>query len=512
MGKKLGNSQRPFFFKIIKSSIWFSLLSFLNKFGGLFFTIILARFLLPEKLGAFSLVFSVATIFVSLGGLGINQAFIVFFSKSLKKSKKLASSYFSYFSKLRFLLTVLASLILFLLSFFLAKDIFEVPNLASLFMISSLFVLFFSFSSFLSRFFYIYQRVKLDFAKESLYQLIRILFVFLVLHFLPEGFHLRGVFLVLVFSSLISFIFSFIYSRKIARFTFRRAPKLGKKDKKRALSFLGYIIVTALLAIVFADVDILMLGLFVKDLSLIGFYKSAIALSLGVAGIFTFGPLLLPVFSSITKSKKIEGAFEKSLKYTLFLTIPAAVGLIILSSFFLKLFYGPEYVGASLLLIILSFLVFSEPVSAMYNSLFASREKPKFLLYTLIISSIANILLNYVLINCLISISLLWATAGAAIATISTRYLFMFFIIFYSKKNLGVRINFPHFLKSLFSAIFMGIFLYFLSRVIDISIFSGILLVSSGVLIYVLFLFIFGAVNKEDLNTVSSLIKYRKWK
>ena len=73
---------------VLKNSIWVFLLAALTKIGGLVFTILLARFLLPEGFGTFSLVLAIVFIIIAFGDFGIDRALMVFFPKE-KKTKDL---------------------------------------------------------------------------------------------------------------------------------------------------------------------------------------------------------------------------------------------------------------------------------------------------------------------------------------------------------------------------------------------------------------------------------------
>ena len=74
--------------KAIKNSFWNVVASLTNKIGAFIFTIILARFLAPERLGIFSLATALALFLLTFTDLGLNQAAIRFVSANLKKEKK----------------------------------------------------------------------------------------------------------------------------------------------------------------------------------------------------------------------------------------------------------------------------------------------------------------------------------------------------------------------------------------------------------------------------------------
>ena len=141
--------------QVLKNSTWNFMLSLVNKFGGLIFTAVLARFLLPERFGAYSLILAYSVLFMSLGDLGINQTFTTFFSKELNNEKK-ARAYFKFLSRIKIFITLFLSIAFIVVSYFLVKKTSIIPDLYSLILIFSIYVCFFSITGFYVSFFYIY--------------------------------------------------------------------------------------------------------------------------------------------------------------------------------------------------------------------------------------------------------------------------------------------------------------------------------------------------------------------
>ena len=490
--------------QVIKNSFWSFLLSIATKIGGLIFIILLARFLLPESFGLYSLTLTISIIFMSLGNLGINQTFIVFLSKTTK-DKKLANAYFNYLLKIKLSVILLISFILFLASNIIA-DYFNIPSLGVLLKFSAIYILFFSLSSFFASFFYIYKKVKIDFIKEILFQFIRLILVILVFVFFLEQNYLEGIFFSLVLSSFAMLFFSIYQSKKLVPFIFSKSIK--KFNKKNIIQFLSYLILSGILIIIFSEIDILMLGKLSGDLKSIGFYNAAMALVFGVAGLTSITHILLPIFSSF-KRKRIEKVSSKVIKYTFLINIPAALGMFVFGRYFLMAVYGPSYLEGAIILSVLSFLILSESTSNLFSIFLFSREKPKFVTHSLLISTITNIILNYLLITLLLKISFLWAAVGAAIATILTRFMFAISLIIYSKKKINIKLNFLDIFKPTIASLIMAAVLYFFIQRIDVTLLTGLVLIFTGILVYASIILILGGVNKEDMELIK-LVKFKK--
>jgi len=485
--------------QVLRNSLWVFLTGFLTKIGGLIFTILLARYLLPEKFGEYSIVLSVAILFMVFGDLGINQTLMTFFSKHLKNKNK-ANTYFNFlfFAKLVFISGT--SVALLISSYFLAKYVFAISNLTPLFIASAFYMFFFSLSGFFASFFYIYKKVKLDFFKEFLFQITRMISVLILFFFFSSENYLAGIFFSLVLASLGMLVFSLFFSKKLFPLMFTKSKE--KINKKRVSKFLFYLAIGGISLLVFSEVDIFMLGILIKDLAYIGYYRAIFALILGVTGLIGITSILLPILSSF-KIKRAEQAFDKVIKYTFLFSIPACFGVLVFGKYFIRLFYGSEYLAGALILYFLTFLIFSETTTGLFSTLFTSQEKPKYVTKSIIVSLGANLVLNYFLITIFLKTSILWATAGAAIATLFSRYLFMFMLIFYSKKKLGVEIKKEHIIKPLIASLIMAGIVYLLLPKIDVTFFSGIMLVLCGVLIYFSTMLFIKGIKKQDLEIFS---------
>ncbi len=73
---------------VIKNSIYSSLLSFIIKLGGFFITIALARLLLPELFGIYTIVLSIVIIFMTFTNLGTNETLLRYLSEAFGKNNK----------------------------------------------------------------------------------------------------------------------------------------------------------------------------------------------------------------------------------------------------------------------------------------------------------------------------------------------------------------------------------------------------------------------------------------
>ena len=95
------------------------------KFGSLVFTIILARMLMPERMGLYNLALSTILLFAVFADMGLRQALMVFVSKSLGEKKySKAKAYFKQILKWKLILILIVGLIMIPASWLIAKFIY----------------------------------------------------------------------------------------------------------------------------------------------------------------------------------------------------------------------------------------------------------------------------------------------------------------------------------------------------------------------------------------------------
>ncbi len=496
----------------IKNSFWNFSSSLITRAGALLFTIILARFLSPEKFGIYNLVMSISFIFMIFFHSGINETFLRYFSNALgKQDKKKTLSYFHYLLKIKFIGSGIFSLALLFLAYPLAYYIFKKPILFFPLLLASFYIFVFSFEEFFSIIFFALKKVKYVAVKEIILQFSRILISLLVFLSIASAYYILGIIFGLIIASIFVLFFVLYHIRKFLPYLFKKNGKIGEKDKKRIIKFLIYIAIGSISFTFFGYIDILMLGLLIKDASFIGYYRSAFILVSSIGGLLTFSHVLLPIFVQI-KKQRLQRAFNKVFRYSIILTIPATIGIILFSKYIIRAIYGYNYLPASILLYSLAPLIFLGCIVALFLNLFSALEKPRVYLPLLISIIIFNIFLNYILIIWLSSYSLIMGTTGAAIATITSWFFYACGLGILSKKRLNIKINLKTLFKPFFSSIIMAIMVFFVvSYVKEMTLIAGFLEIIFGALIYITIMLFIGGITKEDIFLFKELFKIPKF-
>ncbi|MEM2954845.1 MAG: flippase [Candidatus Nanoarchaeia archaeon] len=503
--EKAGKEEKNFKELLVKGSFWALLASVISRLGALIFTIILARFLLPEGYGIYSIVLSVSMIFFTFTDLGVNSALIRYVSHTLTKNKSKAHSYYSYLLKIKFLLTLLVSFVLAILAPVISLYVFNNPLLKMPLMISAFYIFILSIESFYASIFYIAKKISYISIREVLNQTLRIIFALGVFYFVSSSFYVSGLFISFIFVSFILTMFSLFYTKRLIPEIFEKTS-FETIEKVRILKFIGLITIASISSIFFSYIDSIMLGIFLKP-EFVGYYKAAFALIAGVSSIL-FAPIsiLLPIFTNLSKIK-LRLSVNNISKYLTIFTIPSSFGILVLGKYFLRSFYGYSYLPASLPLSFLAFLLIPSLYVSIFLSLFSAKEKPEIFAKLLIFASILNIILNYIFIKTLLNISEIWATAGAAIATLISWLVYSCLSFYHAKKEIGIKFSFAYLVKPLIASIVMAGFLLCTSRLIeDMTFIHGLLEVFAGMLVYFIIMFLLNGVTKKDFGALKILL------
>ena len=423
----------------IKNSTYQFATNIFAKAGGLIFTIILARVLMPELFGLYSLALSTILLFISFADLGIGTALMRFISEAIAKGNpKKAKGYVSYLFKIKFFLVAIVAGILAITAKFIANNYYQKPIFLAL-LAGSLYILVRGFISFIRSIFQALNNFRSPFFWEIFFQITRIIIVPLTilvfLNYSPlDSTLITFIILALSFSWLLTLTFIFLFFRKKLSFLYLDSEKVKKGEQKKIKKFILPLSAMALSGIFFGYVDIIILGRFVLA-EFIGQYRAAFSLVAAIAPLIVFSTVFLPIFSRI-KGERLEKAFKKALKISLFLSLIVAILVFVFSSLIIKIVFGDAYLIASPLLKLLSVIIISYPITSIYVTYLFSKGKSGIVAKLLILSTILNIVLNYLFVIWLIDYSYLAAVFGVSIATIISKGIYLTGLIIARRKNL----------------------------------------------------------------------------
>lgn len=408
----------------VKNSIFQFSTTIVAKIGSLIFTIILARLLMPELFGLYSLAFSTIMIFAAFSTLGVGQAMVKFLASA--KSSKKAKAYFSYLIKVKLILTLASASALIFLSRFLAVNYYNKPILLAL--LAGIFYLIFSgFAGVFEGIFKSSNNFKKSFYKEILFQSFRVILIPLAILLTINQFStqvlLFSVFIALSFSSLFAFVFLIISARKEISFLKIKKSSLDKKEKSNINKFIIALSAMVISLTFFGNIDMFVLGRYVES-EFLGFYRAAYTLITSAIPLISFSGALFPLFSKL-KGKQLERGLRKTRNLTLLIALPFFTLTFLLAPLVIRIIYGQDYSPAGNLLRLFAILIILGPLITIYSSFLISQNKPKKVAQSLIFSTILNIILNYIFIIALIPYGNLAAVYGATAATILSKIFYL---------------------------------------------------------------------------------------
>jgi len=128
------------------------------------------------------------------------------------------------------------------------------------------------------------------------------------------------------------------------------------------------------------------------------------------------------------KGKQLERGLKKSILITSILSVIGIIGTIIVAPYLIaliKIITSYDYTQSIILLRILSIILFTDPLIGIYTSYYTSIGKTGKVAISVIISTIANIVLNLFLIWKFLPLGMNMALVGVSIATVTSRLIYL---------------------------------------------------------------------------------------
>ena len=503
---------------LIKSTGTFSFFTILSRLLGYVRDILIAMFLGVGPLAdAFFVAFRIPSTFRRLFSEGtFNAAFVPSYSSLLNKKKKsedFANNIFNILILGLFFLVIVIEILMPLFVFLIAPgfegDAQKMELVITLTRITFPFLLFISLASFFSAILNTHNKFAIASAAP------------IILNILLIGVLLFGKILndqlvyylsyAVTISGILQFIFLYFYVKKYFLPKFKLNIKIDKKIKTFLKKLLPSIFSSGVTQINIL-VGTIIASFQASAVSYLYYADRVYQINLAIAGI-AIGTVILPQLSKyvqINKINKINLIQNKALELSLFLSIPAAIALLIASEEIISSLFGygsfdEESIKNSakaLFYFAIGLPAFS--LIKVFSAFFFARHNTKIPFY---------ISLNSVLLNVIISISFFNEVGFLIIpiaTTISSWFNVLLLFIFLKKNNL---FNFnlifiERFIKILVASILMGIFfnyliIFFDDKLIYEAVFKPVYLVSSvilGLIFYIALAILIKAFKASDIN------------
>jgi len=412
----------------IKNSTWQLATTLTAKIGSILFVIIVARLMAPELYGLYGLALSTILFLGVFGDFGLGAALMTYISKTIDKTPGKAKGYFYYITKFRFFLVAASSVLIILLSGWLAGTYYQKPIYYAL-LAGAIYLPITVFTSHMSSFFAPKNNFRPQFIKEVIIQISRLAIIPLLIILFLSKISSSEVYLFWVIIALsacygLGGVYQWIYLRLKDPISKIKTKALNLKEKRGLWLFVIPLSATALSGVFFGYIDQIMLGHYVES-QFLGFYQAAFNLITSASAIISFSAVaVFPIFARLTK-ERLERGFRRTRNITLLISILAAAFTYLLAPYIVQIIYGGDYMTAVSYLRLLSLLLISFPLISLYTTYYTAQEKTKMISIALIASTVLNVILNYIFINIGLSYSMFYAVTGACIATIISRYSYL---------------------------------------------------------------------------------------
>ncbi|WP_461206474.1 oligosaccharide flippase family protein [Clostridium sp. DL1XJH146] len=379
--------------------------NFLNKIVQFASSLVLVRILSTKNYGDYSYALTALNMFLLLQGIGVVPAVLQYCSEKTNYEDKY--KYLKFALKLGVLANSTISLaILIYTSFFKLPVVDSTEILRAFFFFPIILILF----ELISIFF----RTELKNREFSFLTSSNTILFFLFTFILGLFFGLKGVIIARYLAYSITLIIAFYLSR-IYIIPLWKASKLEKTEK---ISFTKYALTcsfTNAISQLLLLLDTFLVGLITKDSMSVGVYRNATLVPFNL--LFIPGSIMIFVYPYFAKNnydkKWIRENYIKLEKYLFLFNLTISTILIIGAKPFILLLFGSDYLDS---IVPFRILMFGYIIAGSFRSpagnILASIKKVRVNFYNAIISGIANIILDVVLI-------LKFGSNGAAIATVS---------------------------------------------------------------------------------------------
>ena len=482
---------------ILKSAVIIFIASLIARVLGYVTKVIIARDN-QEVYGLYSLGNSIILFLIPLVVLGLNiglNRYLGFYQgKNQKDKANLAIS-----TALKIVIPL--SIALFLVLFFFSNQIshlFKTENLDLTLKLFSILIPLTAISYLFFSILTVNKKIKqLVFTRDILQGTLEMIFVIIVVYL---GLNITGIAFALILSSILAIIFSFNYCKNLFSF------KIKGFDK----SLLQFSL-SAFIIFVFVDIinkiDTIILGHYV-NINQIAVYNVAVPTA---QMILIFSLSLLAVFlPTITEKhaqkKSISEEYKSVTRWTLLLTYPIALLMVIFSTKIIEILFGQNYISAAFPLSILAFSLFLLSLSRPAYNVLLMLKKTNLLIKLSLAIIIIDIILNFLLVKLMISNNLP-GMYGSAIATGFSFILLSILTSRYAHKYTKIRIFNKNELKIILSGIIATLPLILIKilsnneSLFHIAIYLIIFLV-----IYIIMLFLLNCFDKED-KRIFDLVK-----
>jgi O-antigen/teichoic acid export membrane protein len=240
---------------------------------------------------------------------------------------------------------------------------------------------------------------------------------------------------------------------------------------------------------------------FFMDPTHVGIYSAAYGIGSIIALLRTPFMVVLPPFIfkfwDENNNYKVQTFLQYSFKYYLLISIPALLGLIVLSKPILAIMSRKEFLNEGAAVIpFVAIAMFFYGITGITGLIFWLRKKPIQVLLMWSLAAIFNIILNIIFIPKM-------GIRGAAIATLVSYVIATIVSTLVCFRYIKIHIEWNSILKSLLASVFMALFIYLFNPLTLINVLTAVIL---GMLIYFTALIFIKGIKPKEYDFLKSLV------
>lgn len=211
---------------------------------------------------------------------------------------------------------------------------------------------------------------------------------------------------------------------------------LSYKNTTKHLRPLMILFMSSIAISIYTVLDTLMLG-FLSGYSEVGYYTSASNISKTILGVVTsLSAVAMPRMSYYFKNKDYENINDlmaKSLSLISFLAFPISIGLICIAPTFVPLFYGAEFMGTIVPLMIMSGVIIAISINNLFGfQVLISMSHDKESMTAVFVGALVNFTLNLFIIP-------RFGAVGASITSLFAEFVIVGVTLYYVRKKTQVK-------------------------------------------------------------------------
>ena len=468
-------------------------------------TIFVARLLGSDLYGLYGIVLISPTLIGVFRDWGINSAMVRFTAQYISEGR--ASEVRSILVSgiiFEIVLGIALSTVSFVLSGYLAVNVFHRPELTSLIQIASISILASGLINSATATFTGIEKMELNSLMLIFHSIIKtaLMVSLVVLGFGTSG-AIVGYTVALVVGGLIGI--AFVWTQ------YRHLPKLGvfkleiKAYLKSMLSYGVPLSISVILSGFLGQYFSFLLPIFyVTDNTAIGNFGIASTFVVLIGFFATpITMMLFPAFSKLSPQKDkvtLQNVFQFSVKYGSLFVIPVAALVMCLAEPAVSTLFGQTYTSAPLFLALLSLTYFFPAFGSLsVTNFLSSQGKTRFILYLTLIAVAIGLPLGYVLI-------MLFGVLGLIVTSLVTGFVTTIIPVVWLRKNYGLTVDFKSSSKIVLSSSVAAIATYLLVSELG---FSSIIRLIIGAVFFALMLVVTAlltkTINNSDIENLSSM-------